>query len=526
LNADPKPSSDEELEPRIATEPVVQLYSKHLLWSGVGQLLKRAASAVAMILVIRFLSRSDYGLYSVLLSIAPILGLLASWGWPAIYLRYIPALKAEGHRDMITALVVRGMVTRALMVGIAVAGLIVFFEQVDGFFDLGGRRDAVILFSLGLFAFPLVQLLQVVLTAHFEQRFVYRVRVSVETAKACLLAVALLGGLGLAGVLVVETAALVTVLTLFWSFTSRHVLVPLEYRQLGKTPSHVRRYGLFGYLDDMGTFFLDTAVDSLIIARYLGLEYVAIYSAAAFISKQIRTFVPTALLRDVLEPLTYTSYQATPTGKNLNRIFRLLTKINFLLLIPAFLVLLAFGEDLLSLFLGASYQEAYPYLVVLSVFFFAERFPVGYVTKAKERMDILAISKLFSVYNLVLSLILIRWLGLFGVVLATGSAQLFKQTYIYWHTKRLVPLRFPGRELLGITLGFTLVVYLIKIVSSGLGLPIIATLAILLAVLAGCTWAALRSPYFDASERGTMLGLAAKVLSGPVRRAILGSVRG
>jgi O-antigen/teichoic acid export membrane protein len=479
-----------------------------VVYSGLGQLFKLFGTAVATVIVIRWLTVEDYGLYSVLLSFAPVLGMLASWGWPAIYLRYLPVLHAQGDRAEITNLITRGVGTRVVWVGGGIVAIWYFFDEVGGFFSLSGAEGAFAAFSFGIFAYAIVQLLQVILTSVFEQRVVYRTRTAAEVAKSLLFLSVLLGGWGLIGVLVVETLVLAAIGLVFADHLRRTLLTPGVLRWPTRPSRQVRRYGMFGYLGDMGHFFLDVSIDNLVIARFLGLEYVAIYSAAALVARQSRVLAPTALMRDILEPVTYASYHNDPSDTNLNRIFRLLTKLNYLLLIPGFFVLLYYGADVLKLVFGPEYSDAHPYLVGLAFFFFAERFPIAYVTKAKERMDVVAISKLASVYNLVLSVLLIRSFGLGGVVFATGSAQMMKQVYIYWHTKSFVRVSFPGLSLLALTAAAAVWAGLARLATDGFPGGWMIGLSVTLLGFAPLCGGLLRWGYLDDSELATVTNLA------------------
>jgi O-antigen/teichoic acid export membrane protein len=67
--------------------------------------------------------------------------------------------------------------------------------------------------------------------------------------------------------------------------------------------------------------------------------------------------------------------------------------------------------------------------------------PIGLILQSIEKVEILFYSKIFTIYNLVTSLLWVEPYGIMGVAVSTGSAILFKNLFCYYFAKRYVRLR-------------------------------------------------------------------------------------
>jgi hypothetical protein len=59
----------------------------------------------------------------------------------------------------------------------------------------------------------------------------------------------------------------------------------------------------------------------------------------------------------------------------------------------------------------------------------------------KEKVEILLYSKVFAFYNLVVSMIVVKFWGIEGVALASLSALVFQNIYIFYHLNKFVTLK-------------------------------------------------------------------------------------
>jgi O-antigen/teichoic acid export membrane protein len=62
--------------------------------------------------------------------------------------------------------------------------------------------------------------------------------------------------------------------------------------------------------------------------------------------------------------------------------------------------------------------------------------PVGLVAQYEEKAGTLLLSKLFAAYNVVAMLVLVPYFEVYGAVLASGTAQLLKNAFVWWAVRK------------------------------------------------------------------------------------------
>jgi hypothetical protein len=61
--------------------------------------------------------------------------------------------------------------------------------------------------------------------------------------------------------------------------------------------------------------------------------------------------------------------------------------------------------------------------------------PVTLIAQHAERSHILLFSKVFALYNVLALIVLVHFLGIFGAALATGSSDMLKNLFVWWHVR-------------------------------------------------------------------------------------------
>ena len=201
------------------------------------------------------------------------------------------------------------------------------------------------------------------------------------------------------------------------------------------------RYGLLCNFNDMGTQFLDTNIDNFILALYLDPVAVGIYSFCDRLGKMISRFSPISYLSEIVRPL-YFSIGISAKKEELRQVNRIIIRYIFLYHITLLSYLIVVGKEIISLVIG-KYSEYH--FIFICIFLFisinAIEFSLGLAAQLEEKVNILLISKIFGIYNLIADLIFIKLWGIMGIVVATGSAVLFKNLFILWFVKELFPIK-------------------------------------------------------------------------------------
>jgi len=110
-------------------------------------------------------------------------------------------------------------------------------------------------------------------------------------------------------------------------------------------------------------------------------------------------------------------------------------KLNFMINIPILFFLILNSKNLINTIFDGKFIEFSS--ILCGVFFFSltSGIPVGLVAQLRERADIVLYSKIFAVYNLVADIILINFFGVWGAVVATGTATVGKTFFVWFFVR-------------------------------------------------------------------------------------------
>lgn len=412
--------------------------------------------------VIRSLTVEEYGIYNVLYSMIGYVSVVASFGIPEVFRRFIPEALQKKEYGIIKGLVVRGLKLRMLLSIVTVSVILLLHGPVGRLLKLD---DFLSYFSI--FAFSIILALEAgLMTSVLHSLFLHKYSVIASTIYTvfrgvCVFAL-LQSGWGIRGVLIAELISwgLWTGLQWFFYHAKFARLHPAEK----KTSLPLRRYfryGGYSSLNELGSSVLGVSTDFFIITAFLGPGSVALY---AFASRVVRMFVscmPHVVLIDVIRPTFFTKYAESGNKQHLCDMFNLLVKIGAFCVFPLAAGLFVLGEQVITIVFKPDYLAAKHILWLIIVFnainIFAQ--PSGLVLKAIERVEIIFYSRVFSVYNLVTELIIIHWFGVMGVVLVTCSANFMMNVYQYHCAKRYASVRVDWRGLIRIALNAALMAF-------------------------------------------------------------------
>lgn len=127
--------------------------------------------------------------------------------------------------------------------------------------------------------------------------------------------------------------------------------------------------------------------------------------------------------------------------------FQLLLKLAVIFSLPITAFLSCYHSSLVSVVFGSKFQS-YSYLIgVVSCFAMVTRFGsvVSFVAQLAEKAGVILFSKIFILYNVVALLWLVPRIGVLGAAIATGTALIMKELFIWWHVRDLASLRGMAR---------------------------------------------------------------------------------
>lgn len=231
---------------------------------------------------------------------------------------------------------------------------------------------------------------------------------------------------------------IITIVTTIVRTTIRRIYQQALVPQIEFHPKYIKRdrsrellgYGLFSFFIAI-SWMVVFNTDNIIIAVFLSTTAVTYYSIAGNLVGHLR-----GLINAIGIPLvpTISHYDATGDFSQISNLYAKVTKYLFYFTASVCALLLIFGDNFIYLWMGRDFEKTVHVLYILVI-------PAAiYLPQIAANSVMLGIGKhriLFyilvseAILNLVLSLALVRPLGIYGVALGTAVTQLLIYTYLF-----------------------------------------------------------------------------------------------
>ena len=475
--------------------------------------LSQVATVLGYVVVVRAMSEHDFGILNLLYAFIPALSTFASLGLEQVLRRYQPEYLRSGNATA-SAWLVRVISGARLASNVLVlAAVLAAWTVVAPIFQLQPYRFEFALFSLLILLHFQMRILQFSLASHMLHRYSVGSLAMLPIAK--LVAYLILwwqGTLDLETAIVADTVAYAITYVLLRSAYSRHCRPPKEAATFKPEAGEGRRllkYGLYNNFNDAGAFIIGSRSDNFFIAALLNAVAVGTYAFYVRLSEMIANVSPGRLFDNVIQPLFF----AIPKEEGARRIPRYFTPMlntNLLLQMAAFAYSVAYHREIVQVLFAGKFIDYSPLLPMVMGFAALNviAVPVTLVAQHAEKVSIILLGKIFVIYQVVATLALIPIAGLYGAAFATGTSQLAKNLFVWWHVRDQARwLNFPA------VLGMSVVIWGGAIVSC-LGLKAFVPAHALVHLILGAlvcgvaSLAYMRSPGIAHSDRevlGTVL---------------------
>lgn len=403
---------------KIATGAVLVV-----IGTSIGMLL----GFVGRVMIARYVTQDEYGLYSLAFVLINIFVLLSTLGLEASSARQIAFYRGKGEESK-----VRGVVISSLQVA-AVSGvflsLVLFFTSdliSTKLFHSPELSTPLKVFCIAVPFFVLIN----VLTSIFRgfdraQPSVYFHQILRNALFPLLLLVVILLGLPFLGVVYAFVASIGLTFMTFAIYAVRRP--PLALRGGGNVSviSPVGKELLLFSLPLLAVAMLRSIItwtDTLMLGYFMTPEDVGLYNAAlpfAYLLPIVLTAINFLYI-----PLMSQLY-ARDQKEGMKRSYAVLTKWVFSATLPMFLIFVLFPEATLSILFGSRYIGAAFALQILSIGFFVAAVlgPNGTTLVAMGKTRFLMWATLVAaIANIVLNVVLIPPLGIVGAAIATSSS--------------------------------------------------------------------------------------------------------
>lgn len=413
---------------------------KSLLDTIAFRALSQMATAASLVILVRGMTKEDFGVYSLLLAFIPVVSTVASLGLEQVLRRYQPEYLNAGNITaaawLVKVVALGRFVTNIVVLSIVLAG----WNYIAPIFKLTPYKFAFASFALLILLYFQTRILQLALGSHMLHR--YSVGSIALQSFVKLLSYSLLfafGTLSLERVILVDTIA----------YGLAYILMRVVYRRrcMGSGESSYNpppterkrliRYGLFNNFNDAGVLLLYSTMDNFFIAAFIDTVSVGIYAFYTRLNEMMTNVLPVKLFDNVVQPLFF-SVRSEDADRKLPQYFTFLLNMNLLAQWPFFAFALSYHAEIVQLVFGGKFIEhswLFPVLVGFATLNVVDD-AATLVAQYREKAGVVLFSKIFAVYNVAAMALLVPALGVYGAALASGTAQVMKNGFIWWHVRR------------------------------------------------------------------------------------------
>lgn len=401
----------------------------------------QAATAVGYVVMVRGMREEDFGVFNLLYAVIPLISTIASLGLEQMLRRFQPEYLAANNPVAAGRLQRLASGARLLVNLIVIAVLLLAWQWIAPVVQLGPYKPIFAIFGVVILLFFQVRILELSLASHMLHKYSTGWMAGLSIAKTIGYATIVVAGeLTLLNAILVDLVAYVITYLGMLVAHRRHCPVLPEQRAFrfdAVERKRIFRYSMYFNFNDAGTLAINSRAENFFIAAFMNVVAVGAYSFYTRLSLMTQRMLPTRMLDNVIQPLFF-AVKADAAATKIPRYFTLLVDLSLLFQVPILAYALAWHREIVQVLFAGKFIE-YSFLLPLVVAFATINIvavPVTMVAQYAERAAIVLISKLFGLYNIAALFVLIPLYGLTGAVLATGTAEVMKNLFVWWHVRR------------------------------------------------------------------------------------------
>lgn len=418
-----------------------------IVYNYLGNILSRIISVIVMVYVIKQLSVSDYGNFSLMHGTLFYFTIFTTVGLRSVLRRFVPELNALRKYRTLKNLVASAQLFVLAASGLAFVIIFALSEPISNLLKSPNFGPYFKIFGLTILAMIQIELLEATLRSLLLQKLINILRTSYLLLRSLLFIYVISARYGLMGIFVAELICSLILLVTYFIFYHRdtNILVYQNHLENATMPlfeGRLIRYSLLSFLHESGATIFDVSTDFYIISIFLGAAAVGIYSFATKGTELFFFFIPVVIGMDIIRPAIYSRYAKYQNQKELSNVFGTLSKLLIFCAFPIMIIVVVLGRQTIFLLFGQKYVEVYPILIIVMIFALINlfQFPLSLVMNALERVEYALYSRVFSIYNIIMDIVLVQRFGVLGVACATGTTILFANLFLYYMLNKHVKL--------------------------------------------------------------------------------------
>lgn len=404
-----------------------------------GTIGSKIFSSVVLIFVIRYLTVSEYGTYNLMYGLLPYFAVLTTFGLRSTLRRFLPEYNVLKQTYKMKSLIKFSFLFSLTMSVIIFLIIVILSGLLARLLQNQYLIHYLKIFGIALIFLVQIQIFEAILRSFFEQKLVNIGRIGYLIFKSVFFIAVITYDLGIIGLFVSEIIASLILLIFFIFVLSKNNSLKsdrINYNKFEK--KRIIRFSLLSFFQESGGSIFDVSTDYIIISILLGSEMVGIYSFSIRNILLLFQLIPVIMAIDIIKPLIYQKYAAHRDNKELVDIFKMVNKLLFFFALPIIAGVIVFGKQAIPLLFGEKYADSYIILVLVGSFYLVNllQYSLGILLFTLEKVEYALYSRLFSIYNIFMDILLIKKFGIIGVPIATGTTILFSNIMIILLLKR------------------------------------------------------------------------------------------
>lgn len=483
----------------------------------------QAATVLGYVVLVRGLSKREFGIFSLLYAFIPLISTVASLGLEQTLRRFQPEYLKAGQTAAAAWLVRVVARARLGMNAVVLAIILLAWGFAAPLFKLTPYRPEFALFSVLVLLHFQLNILQLTLASHMLHRFSVGSQSILSSCKLLsYIALFALHAMTLRNVILADIFAYALAYACMKAAQIRYCGLPLgtpAFRPTAPERRRLFRYAFYNNFNDAGTLILSSQSDNFFIAAFLDPLAVGAYSFYVRLNEMASQLLPTRLFDNVIQPMFFAIPQDKADAR-IPRDFSLLLNANLLVHWPILAFALAYHAQIVVVVFGGKFIE-YSWLLPLIAGFGMINVianPVSLVAEYEERPGIILLSKVFAIYNVVALLALLPLAGLYGAAFASGSAQMLKNFFIWWHVRRRAVWNNARGALLSGALLWSAAVGICCLLKTILDVPAFVQLILGAGICGATALIYLRTPAISSTDRSLLASVLGGREAGILRR--------
>lgn len=427
-----------------------------------GQSAARVLGFLTTIILARYLSVAEFGIYNLLIGSALILGIFTDAGLGSSLQRFVPEYMRTQQYSRLFRTFFFSESYRAVSGVIVSVVLIVCFPLYASRLKLDEYFLAVVIFLFGYVVSCQLEFLQVTFNGMLKQSLSSLTDVMFMALRLLGVLLVLLLGAPLVHVFFAELCAAVLVCVTMWIIFLIRTYRPMRPQLQVKQPLEKRRlarYSLLNALTMPGYFIFSYSSDYFVVGAMASADQLGIYSLASRASQMLMVAMPPSLLQNIMRPVFYHQYYSVEEKQaELQRMFRFMVLFIASVLFPTVALASIEADRILPFVFGPEFTAATPIFLLIMGFtvFTIVQLPSDLVLQAIEKVQARVYGQVFAVYNIVAAVLLLPVWGLMGVAFATGTAVMLKSLTWFFMARRYSRVSLPTWSLLKVVINCAL----------------------------------------------------------------------